>query len=387
MSARSVCLVLACVLLVLGATALPGSGKPAAPAGPEVTVSQPLAREVTDHEDFTGRVEPVQSVEVRARVGGMLDKVDVRAGSAVKQGDLLFEIDPRPYQLELEKADAELHRAEAHLKRASADLERAKALLAKQAIGREDFDRIEAERTEAEPAVQVAKAARELAQLNVSFTKVTAPIAGKIGRLPLGAGNLISADATPLGTIVSTDAVYVAFDVDERTAVRLARMKREGKADGDADLPVQMAVATEKDYPRRGKVAFVDNHVDPATGTIRWQAIFPNPDGTLLPGMHARIRLTLGAPYKALLVPEAAVGTDQGQNYLYVVTDKNIVERRTVKLGPRHDGLQVVEEGLTAGEWVIVKSAPGVEPGKTVKPKKVPLPEPGAREESGDKQR
>jgi RND family efflux transporter MFP subunit len=248
------------------------------------------------------------------------------------------------------------------------------------------MDRIEGERAEAEAAVQVAKAARELAQLNLSYTKITAPISGKIGRLPLGAGNLVSADTTPLGTIVSTDPVYVVFDVDERMVLRLARMKREGKADGDGELAVQMGVVTEADYPHRGKVAFVDNHVDPATGTVRWQALFPNPDGLLLPGMSARVRLPIGAAYKALLVPESAVGRDQGQKYLYVVTDKNLVERRTVKLGPRHDGLQVVVEGLTAGEWVIVKPAQGVEPGKTVKPKKVPLADPGARDQPGDKQ-
>jgi multidrug efflux system membrane fusion protein len=337
-----------------------------------VQVSQPVAREIADYEDFTGRVEAVQSVDLRARVTGYLVKVSFKPGTTVKAGDLLFEIDPRPYQAALDAANAELARAEAHLKLATANLERAKALLKNATISQEDYNKIVGDLEEAQAAVKAAQANREIHKLNLDYTHVTAPISGKIGLPLLTEGNLVVADKTLLAKIVSTDPVHVYFDVDERTHLRLARLK--GKAEQYMDLPVQMRLSDEDGFPHRGKVDFVDMQVNPTTGTIRWRAVFANPDDLLKPGLFARVRLTTSAPHKALLVPDQAVLNDQGKRYLFLVNDKNMIERRLVKVGSLHGELRAVTEGLTADDWVVVKVETGLTPGDTVTPKKVEMP-------------
>jgi RND family efflux transporter MFP subunit len=335
-----------------------------------VEVSQPITREVTDYEDFTGRTEPVHRVELRPRVSGYIDKVNFKEGAAVKRGDILFEIDPRPYKADLDQAEAEMVLAEAKLKKAAAALDRAKALLKANGISQEDYANIEADVLVAKAGVQAARARREHAQLNLEFTKVTAPIDGKIGRPALTAGNLAVADKTSLGTLSSVDPMYVAFDLDERTFLRLRLKDRK-----DRELAVHMALGDENRFPRAGQLYSVGAQVDPKTGTIRCRAMLPNPGGQLLPGMFMRVRLVTRAPYHALLVTEQAILTDQGQKFVYVVTDKNVVERRNVKLGSsQDDGLRVVAEGLKRDDWVIVKGMDRVEPGKTVEPEKVAMP-------------
>jgi RND family efflux transporter MFP subunit len=335
-----------------------------------VEVSQPITREVIDYEDFTGRTEAVAKVDLRPRVTGYIDKVNVKEGAAVKRGDVLFEIDPRPYKAELDQVNAELVLAEARLKKADAELERAKALLKAKGISQEEYASTEADHLVAQAGVQAARARRERAQLNLEFTRVTAPIDGKIGRPALTAGNLAVADTTSLATLFSVDPMYVAFDLDERTLLRLRL-----KAGKDGELPVLMALANEDGFPRRGKVESVGAQVDPNTGTVRCRATLPNADGVLLPGMFVRVRLVTSAPYKALLVAEQAVVSDQGQKFVYVVNDKNRAERRTVKLGSTQDGgLRVVTEGLKADEWVVVKGFKVVEVIPTVEPKKVAMP-------------
>jgi RND family efflux transporter MFP subunit len=376
MNARSLCLALWCpaVFLLAGPT-----GGPAAPP-PDVAVCRPVTREVTDYEEFTGRTEAVQAVDLRARVTGYVDKVNVKEGGEVKQGDVLFEIDPRPYQAELDKADAEVARAEAHFKRASADFDRAKRLLANKGISQDDFDHAAADRAEAEASLRAAQAAREVAKLNLAFTRVTAPISGRVSRALLTPGNLAVADTTPLATIVSVDPMAVSFDVDERTLVRLARLQREGKgkAERDVELPVLLALPDNEGFVHRGKLAGTGVRVDPNTGTVRWQATFANPDGLFLPGMFVQVRVLTGAPHKGLLVPESAVGTDQGQAHVFVVTGKDVIEQRPVKLGVADDRLRVVKEGLAAEDRVVVDTAGGmlrgVRPGTKVKPKEVPPP-------------
>jgi RND family efflux transporter MFP subunit len=341
-----------------------------------VAVSQPLLREVSDYVDFTGRVEAAQMIEIRARVGGTLVKVYPQAERVIKEGDLLFEIDPRPYQADLEKAEAEVKRSEAQLKRRSAEMQRAKSLQARGGISLDEFDRIEGDRDEAEASMQGARATRDLARLKLDSTRITAPVRGKVSRPQLSAGNLVVADTTVLATIITSDPMNVDFNVDERTVLRLGRERREGKTRSalESGLTVLVGLADEEGFPRRGQVDSVDTRFDPANGTLRCRAVIPNPDGLLLPGLFARVRLVTGAPSKALLVSGDAVLTDQGQRYLFVVSDRDVVERRTVKLGMLHDDLRAVKEGLKEGEWVVVDGLETVKAGMTVKPERVAMP-------------
>jgi RND family efflux transporter MFP subunit len=368
------------LLLLVGATPA-DDDKPAAPV--KVEVSQPLALEVVDHGDFTGRTAAVEAATIRARVSGTLDKVVFKAGTTVKQGELLFQIDPRPYQAELDRADAEVVRYEAKLKRAATDLDRMKRLVDAKTIAREEVDRIQSDYAEAEASLRAARAARDLARLNVEFTRVTAPINGHIGRPLLTTGNFVQAGTTDLTTIVSSDPMHFYFEVDERTALRLRRLAREGKLK-EMGAPVNLGLADEKGFPHRGTIDFVDNQLDPATRTLRLRAVFANADHVLIPGLFARVRLIMGAPYKALLVPERALVTDQGQAYLFVATDRNVAERRALKLGARNDTLRVVIEGIKAEEWVILSGLDSVKNGAAVEPKRVSISvQPQAPEKPG----
>jgi RND family efflux transporter MFP subunit len=368
MSVRFLCPCLSCLALVL---ALAAAGAAAGP--PEVAVGRPLTREVTDYEEFTGRTEAAQAVDLRARVTGYVVQVNFKEGSAVKQGDVLFEIDPRPYQADLDKADAEVARAEAHFKRVSADADRAKKLLDNRSISQDEYDHAVADRAEAEASLRVAAAARDIAKLNLSFTRVTAPLSGKVGRALLTPGNLAVADTTLLATIVSVDPMDVSFDVDESTLVRLARLQREDK--GKAELPVLLALPDGEGFVHRAKLAGIGVRVDPNTGAAHGRAVFANPDGLFLPGMFVRVRVLTSGPHKALLVPETAVGREQGGAFVLVVTDKNVVERRPVKLGPQDAEVRVVKEGLTPEDRVVFDTRQS-KPGLKVKTKEVPIQAP-----------
>jgi RND family efflux transporter MFP subunit len=343
---------------------------------PEVLVSLPVSREVTDYVDFPGRTEAVNSIEVRARVTGYLDKVHFQEGTDVKQGDLLFEIDPRTYQAELARADATLSQAQAHLARMEADAQRASDLLPGRRISREEFDRIIGDRRESSAAVGVAKANRDLAELNLGFTKVRAPLSGRISRRYIDPGNLVKADETALTTIVSLDPIYAYFDADERTTLQLQRLVREGKIrwSPGTELPVLLGLADEDGFPKQGTINFADNRVDPDTGTWRLRGLFHNADHALSPGLFVRMRAPIGKPYTATLVSEEALGTDQGQKFVYVVDDKNKVEYRRVKVGRLHDGLRVITLGLAPMERVVVSGLQRVRPGIEVTPKLVDMP-------------
>jgi RND family efflux transporter MFP subunit len=364
-------------LTALGCNHAPQQAATVKPA--EVFVTQPVTKEVTEFEDFTGRTEAVDSIEIRARVTGYLDKVHFKEGAEVKQGDLLFEIDPRPYQAELDRAEANVVQAQAHLTRLDSDFERAKGLIKNQAIGKEEFDRISGDRAEAAAALGVAQASRALAKLNLDYTKITAPITGRISRRYIDPGNLVKADDTVLTSVVSQDPIYAYFDVDERTVLRLRRLIQEGKIRSarETEVPVLLGLADEEGFSRHGTINFADNRVDPNTGTLRVRAIFPNAERILSAGLFVRIRLPVGTPHPALLIPEQALGTDQGQKFLYVVTPANEVEYRKVKIGPMSDGLRVIEDGLKAGERVIVNGLQRVRPGVTkVEAKPAPLTAP-----------
>jgi RND family efflux transporter MFP subunit len=342
-----------------------------------VLVSQPVTREVTDFEDFTGRSDAVFSVEVRARVTGYLDQVRFEDGSEVKEGDLLFQIDPRPYEAALAAAEATVIQSEAHQRRLEADHRRASHLFTRGAISREEVDRIVGDYAEASAAVGIAKAQRDLTKLNLEFTKVTAPIGGRTSRRLVDPGNLVQADQTALTTIVSLDPIYVYFDIDERTLLRLRRLIREGriKSRTEAEVPVLVGLSDEEGYPHRGFINFSDNRVDPSTGTLRVRGVMPNPKPAqgsfrfLSPGLFMRVRLPIGTPHQSILIDEQALGTDQGKKFLYVVNDKNEVVYRPVKVGSLNEGKRVIEEGLAPGERVIVSGLQRVRPGVKVEPK------------------
>jgi len=342
-----------------------------APAPPKVTVSRPAVRQVVEWDEYTGRLVSVESVEVRARVSGYLQSIDFDDGAIVKKGDLLFVIDPRPYQAELDRALAELRLSRARLDLAKSDLARAQRLLLSRAISQEEFDTRIARQREAHEQLQAMAAAVDAAKLNVEFTRVTAPIPGRISRKLVTAGNLINggtAQSTLLTTIVSLDPIYCYIEADERSFLKYVRLAREGKRPSSREVrnPVYLALADETGLPHKGYMDFVDNRLDPNTGTMTGRAVFPNPDLTLTPGLFARVRLQGSGRYEALLLPDEAIGSDQAQKFVFVVSDQNVVEYRPVQLGAMIKGLRVVREGLKPEDWVIISGVQRARPGMKV---------------------
>jgi RND family efflux transporter MFP subunit len=339
--------------------------QPPAPGAPVVKVSKPVMKEVTDYEDFPGRMEAVNSVSVRARVTGYLDKFNFKEGATVNKDDILFEIDPRTYAAELARAEGNVAQADGHLRRIDHDYDRAAMLLPRGAVGREEFDRVSGDRVEARGALDVARANLEMARLNMGWTKVRAPLSGRISSRYADPGNLVKADDTILTTIVSLDPIYAIFDLDERTTLRLQRLVRDGKFPWSLDggLTVLLGLADEDGYSLRGTINFADNRVDADTGTWRLRALVKNADLALSPGLFVRVRLLIGNPYRALLIPEQALGTDQGQKYVYVVDQANKASYRRVKVGRLHEGHRVITEGLTKDDRVIVSGLQRVRPG------------------------
>jgi RND family efflux transporter MFP subunit len=348
----------------------------AATPPPVVMISLPVEREVRDYYEYTGRTAAVEAVDVRARVSGYLVKVNFQEGSVVKKGDLLFQIDPRPFQAVLDEAKGQVAQLEARLARAEADVARYERLLPKGAASQKDLDTAIADRGEARAGIQSARAAVDRAALDLEFTKVTAPISGRIGRYLITEGNLVITDSTLLTTIVSIDPMYAYFDADEGSVLQVRQLIREGKLHSarDVAVPVLLGLANETGYPHQGTVNFVDNQVNPQTGTLRLRGVFPNVDKALEPGYFVRVQLLIGQSRRALLVTERAIDTDQGQKILYVVNDKNEVLSHPIRVGALHDGLRVIEEGVQPGERVIVNGLLQVRPGIIVEPKLVDMP-------------
>jgi RND family efflux transporter MFP subunit len=345
---------------------------------PQVSVAAALERDVTEWDEFTGRVEAVESVEIRPRVTGYIESVNFTEGSTVRKGDLLFIIDPRPYRAELSKAEAELARAVARSELAASDAARSKSLVDIKAVSREEYDtRVNASR-EATANVAAARAAVDSAKLNLEFTRVTSPIDGRVGKAAVTAGNLVtggSNTAALLTTVVSLDPIYVTFEGDEQIYLKYTELAQRGERQSSRDTanPVLMGLANDTDYPRRGSMVFVDNQVDPRTGTIRARASFENKDGFLTPGLFARVKLLGHNSYKAVLVDDRAVGTDQSQKFVYVVDAQNKVVYRPVKIGRLTDGLRIVLQGLQPGETVIVNGLQRVRPGVVVAPERIAM--------------
>jgi RND family efflux transporter MFP subunit len=342
-------------------------------------VSDPVTREVTDYEEFTGKTEALRFVEVKARVTGYLDEFLFKDGAEVKKGQVLFQIDPRPLRATLAQTEATLRQSEAHLRRLSRDFTRAQDLLRRKAISQQDYDQIAGDRDEAEAAVGVARANRNLARINLEFARVTAPISGRISRRMVDPGNLVKADDMVLTTIAYLDTLYVYFDIDERTFLHIRKLIQKDKIPSVCDnaAPVDLGLADEKGYSLRGTVDFEDNRLDPATGTFRVRAVVDNRDRTLSPGLFVRVRLPIGRPHRAVLVAEQALGTDQGKKFVWVVgPDKKVQKRRFVTVGRVHSGLREIVGGLNLkpGERVIVRGLQRVRPESVVNPQPVPMP-------------
>jgi multidrug efflux system membrane fusion protein len=377
----SLCLPLAGSLSGVAQDSIKKEAKP-----PVVVVSQPIQRQVTDYAMYSGRTSAPEKVEVKARVSGFLMKPHFQEGSLVKRGDVLFEIDPRPYQAQLDARKGELAQARAHLRLVQATLARdqATAKAAPAAITKQQLDQDKAAVEEAEAVVMAQQANLEVSQLNLAWTKTVAPIDGRAGRYHQTEGNLVIADKTLLTTLVSLDPMHVYFDMDEATLLRLLRTVNEGKIKWprQGQSPLFMGLAGEKGYPHQGTIDFVDNRVNAKTGAIEVRGVFANPEPPqgvrlLMPGMSVRVRLPISAPYAALLVSERAIGTNKGPRYVYVVDAKNKAERRAVVTGPlQEDGLRVISAGLKAGEWVVVDRVDWdrVGPDQTVTPERRAMP-------------
>jgi RND family efflux transporter MFP subunit len=352
------------------AMAQPAAPAPPTPKPPDVLFTLPTKSEITDFEDFTGRTVARRTIDIRARVTGYLDKIQFKDGGEVKKDDLLFEIDPRPYQTEFARTQAALVQAEAHRSRLDHDLERATKLIESKQISREQFDLVTGDRAEADAAVSVAKANLQTARLNLSFTQVKSPLAGQISRTQLDPGNLVKADDSILTTLVTLDPIFAYFEVDERTLLMMRRYVESGKiktVDNDTpQVPVLMGLADEEGFPHSGMINFVDNRLDVATGTLQVRGVFDNPTHILSPGLFVRVRLPIGEPYQAILIDERALGTDQGQKFVYVIDADNNAQYRRVEVGKLQNGQRVVRKGVAEGERVVVSGLQRVRPGAPV---------------------
>jgi RND family efflux transporter MFP subunit len=335
---------------------------------------------VTDSADYTARTSAVDSVQIRAHVWGYLQKVNFKEGVLVNKGDVLFELDPRPYEALLNQAKAKVAQDEAQLSFDEAEYQRNLKLLGTGAVSRSDLDKTAAARDVDRANIAADRALVASRQLDLEYTNVIAPVSGRVSRYVVTAGNLIQSGdqggGTLLTTLVSVDPMYAYFDVDEYTVLRVRQLIREGKVKSarEVEWPVFLGLANEDGFPHRGVINFVDNQVNPKTGTLRLRGVFPNKDELLSPGYFARVRVPIGHPHPGLLISDRAVDTDQGQKIVYVVDGENKVVVRPVRLGALHDGLRAVEEGLTAGERVIVNGLQSVRPGITVEPRLVDMP-------------
>ena len=344
----------------------------------EVVVTTPVADEVTDYQDFTGRLDAVKTVEIRARVSGYVQQVPFKEGDLVKEGDLLFQIDPRTYQADYNQAVANFKQAEADRKVQEKNAERVRRLIGNGAISQEEYDQTMAAWEKAVATAGAMEAARDRAKLYLDYARVTSPVSGRVSRRFVDPGNLVNADNTLLTTVVTEDPMYAYFDVDERTYLELVEAKTYEQAStfSGLRLPVQMRLANEEEFVHQGTVDFVDNRLNGNTGTIRMRGVFENPRRLLKSGLFVRVRLPVGAPYKALLIPDEAVLSDQGKKYVYVVNDKSAVEYRSVKLGQAIHELRVIREGVAPGERVIVTGMQRVRPKAEVQVKVQDPPKP-----------
>ena len=359
-----------CVLLC-------GCGKkaegPPPPKIQQILYTTPSEETISEYEEFTGRTAAVKTVEIRARVSGYLDKVLFADGAEVKAGDVLFQIDPRWFKASADQAAANVSQYESRIERLNRQVERATPLIENRVKSQEEFDQYTFDHAEAKSTLKGMQAAKELADLNLSYTRVTSPIDGRISRRMVDPGNLVQADETVLTTIVSIDPIYAYFDIDERTVLRLRRLVREGriKSHRESEITVQIALADEDAFNLSGVVDFVDNQIDPTTGTLRLRAVIANPQRLLSPGLFVRIRFPVGDPHPALLIPEEALATDQGQRFVYVISDENRVSYRRVQVGMLFGGRRVIADGLSTQDRVAVSGLQRLRKDLEVDPKPI----------------
>ncbi len=350
------------LLCAVAIAALAGCGSEAAPEPapppPQVSVAPVLIKDIRPWDEFTGRIEAVESVELRPRVSGAIERVNYVEGSLTEAGDVLSVIDQRPYRAALAQARAELARARAEAGLARKELGRADRLAGARAISAEALDQRQTTLAQAEASMRAAQAAVDMAELDLEFTQVRAPISGRVGRARVTAGNLVSTQpgATLLTTIVSLDPVHVYFEQNEATYLRYSLMSRNGERESarNASHPVRVGLAGDAGYPYSGEMDFLDNRVDPGPGTIRARAVLPNPQHVFTPGLFARVKVFGSGVFEAMLIDDRAVLTDQDRKYVYVVGDDGHAQRRDVRLGRKVDGLRVVQSGLAPGDRVIV---------------------------------
>ena len=365
--------IIPCCLLVAVSTALVGCKPPPPPARPavKVTVSQPQSAVVTNWDEYPGHLEAIETVEIRSRVAGYIDSIHFQDGAEVKAGDLLFVIDPRPYEADLEHAKAQREQADSHLELTRNDLKRADDLHGTKAISEEEYDARSKAVREANASLAAARAAESTARINLDFTRITAPISGRIGRRLVTKGNFVqlqgnSGAATLLATVVSLDPIYCYLDVEEGAFLKYrsnAKASPAGQLEGGA---CDLGLVNEEGFPHHGRLDFFDNQVNPQTGTIRLRAVFDNSDRALMPGMFARVRVPAGPPERTLLVPEVAVGSDQGYKFVYVVDQDCKVESRSIQVGRSHGGFCSVLKGLQPQDRVVVNGLMTLRPGLKV---------------------
>lgn len=365
---------------LLAVSCKPAKTAPATQATPaSVTVAMPVKKRIMEWDEFVGRLASPKTVELRARVSGYLDKVHFKEGTDVKENDLLFTIDRRPYQAIVDRAQAELERTKTHAELASSEAKRAEGLVASRAISAEDFEQKVKTKVEAQATVRGAEAALAIAKLDLEFTEVRAPIAGRVSDARVREGNLIiggnTDSATQLTTIVAVDPIYCYIDIDERSSLKYRQLYREGKRESAlfGEVEAQMGLANEEGFPHAGKVDFVDNQISPNTGTIRSRAVFPNADRLMSPGYFARVRVPGSGEYDAVLIRDSAIGSDQGRPYVFVVDKEDVAHYRTIVVGPVEDGLRVVKEGLKADERIVVNGLLAVKNGVKVSPEEEPM--------------
>jgi membrane fusion protein, multidrug efflux system len=358
-------------ILTLAACDRSAQQSASAPPAPAVSVADVIQQPVIEWDELTGRLEAPESVRIQPRVSGYVDKVAFHEGALVKKGDLLFQIDPRPFEAEVSRLQAQLEQARANASRTVDEARRGERLRSSNAISAEQADARKTSAAEARAAVAAIQAQLDRARLDLGFTRVTAPIDGRVGRAEVTAGNLVNAGELRLTTLVSTDKVYAYFDADERTFLKYTKLAREGVRAGTS--PVYLGLSDENDHPHLGEMNFVDNQVDPRTGTIRGRAVFDNRDGRFTPGLYARLKLVGSAPYDAELIRDEAIGTDLGKKYVLVLGEDGKVSYRSVMPGPKLHGLRVIREGLQPGEKIVVNGLQRVRPGMEVKPENVAM--------------
>ncbi len=366
----------AAAAFVLAAALLPGCNRTTpkqAPPPPAVTVSRPSEREVVRWDEYSGYLSSPKTVIVSARVSGLLEEAPFQEGAIVQQGDLLFEIDPRPFQADFDNKQAAVEQARATAHKARADLDRSLRLLRAQVIAQASYDTDKAASEEADASLSAAEAALETSRLNLDWTDVRAPITGRVSRINVTVGNLVnggSGQATALTTIVSIDPLYCYIDVPQVTALHyqeLALQEKQGNVAG-AKLPCFLQLENETNFPRQGVIDFVDNQVDVNTGTVQIRCVISNPTSVLTPGLFALTSIPATSRYRTLLIPDAAVNTDQNERYLLIVGNDDVVRQRTVRLGAVFGTLRSITEGLNPGEWVIVNGLQLAAPGSKVNP-------------------